>query len=90
MQLEDIYDYFMQKLTDLILTDELTDGAEIKAQLRSIARNAELMHCYIGFQEENKKLEAQMLPTMKIEDEFSDLDAELIHLLANYENNCKL
>ena len=75
----------MQKLTDLILTDELTDGAEIKAQLRSIARNAELMHCYIGFQEENKKLEAQMLPTMKIEDEFSDLDAELIHLLANYE-----
>ena len=86
MQLEDIYDFFMQKLTHLILTDELTDGAKMKAQLRSIARDAELMHCYIGFQEENEKMEAQGLPKRKVEDEFSGIDVDWIHFFMVHDD----
>ncbi len=86
MELEDVYSYLIGKLTELIVSEQVKDIGEIKSQLRSIAREAELMHCYIGFREENKKLEAQGLPAMDVEEEFSGTDVELVRYYMEHEN----
>ena len=86
MELEDIYSYLMGKLTELVISEQAADAGEIKSQLRSISREAELMHCYIGFREENKKLEAQGLPAMGVEEEFSGTDVELVRHYMEHEN----
>ena len=86
MQLENIYQFFMSKITALALSDEITDEAEIKTLLHSIANDAELMHCYVGFRDENEQRKAQGLPSLSVEDEFSGIDAATIHFFLQHEN----
>ena len=55
MQMNDIYDMIMHGLTEIILDEHLEGAEKIKERLRLLTQEAELMHCYIGFREENQE-----------------------------------
>ena len=85
MQMNDIYDMIMHGLTEIILDEHLEGAENIKERLRLLTQEAELMHCYIGFREENQERIRQGFPPQKVEEEFCGADAERVKAFLNRE-----
>ena len=85
LQPDDIYTFFMDRLTEIILDEGLSDPKEIRERLQSITKTAELMHCYIGFREENRERQRQGLALLRAEEEFFGRDLEAVKMLARQE-----
>ncbi|MGM9593437.1 MAG: hypothetical protein ACI3U8_03715 [Candidatus Onthomonas sp.] len=56
-------------------------SAETMAVLRETLSKAELLHCYLGFLEENEQRQAEGLAPLKLEETFSAGDLEEIGIL---------
>ncbi len=85
MQVEDILDYLIGRVTEIEGTEACQKAPEVRSMLHKTLEQAELMHCYLGFRKENRERAAQGLPPLAAEEEFSRHGAAMIHFFTKHD-----